>query len=64
MNEPIKYQGYTITYDPPPIPLRSFDWQFAHDGYDGAPDSHDIRFGSGPTAEDCQSQIDDLASQK
>lgn len=60
MIQPIKYRGYTITHDPPPIPFPSFAWQFVHDGYDGAPDSGDCRAGSGPTAEDCQAQIDEL----
>lgn len=36
---------WRIYYDPPPIPLRTMDWHYVHEGYDGAPDSHDI--GSG-----------------
>ena len=32
MNE--KYRGYTITYDPPPIPDRQFDWSWIHENYD------------------------------
>ena len=54
------YRGYQITHDPPPIGSRAFDWQFSADGYDGAPDSGDIRCGSGPTREDCERQIEDL----
>jgi len=42
----LKYRGYTITHNPKPIPLRSFDWDFAHDDYDGAVDSKDDRCGS------------------
>ena len=33
-----KYRGYTITYNPPPIPIRTCDWQFVHDSYDGPED--------------------------
>jgi hypothetical protein len=56
----IEYRGYQIARDPPPIPSRAFDWQFAADGYDGAIDSSDIRCGSGPDAKDCMEQIDEI----
>jgi hypothetical protein len=29
-----KYRGYTITYDPPPIPIRTMDWSWCSDNYD------------------------------
>ena len=29
--------------EPPPIPIRSHDWNATHEGYDGAPDSGDAR---------------------
>lgn len=63
--EPIRYRGYTIHYDPPPIPLRSSDWAFVHDDYDGAPihsesdDCPDHRCGFGASVEDCKQQIDE-----
>ena len=28
------YRGWTIHYDPPPIPVRSFDWSATHPDYD------------------------------
>lgn len=56
----IKYRGFTITYDPPPIPDRDMDWRFFHDDYDGAPDAGDMRFGHGATAADCVRQIDEM----
>jgi len=49
-----EYRNYRIHYDPPPIPIRSFDWHFAHKDYDGPEDG---RIGDGPTAEDCMRQI-------
>jgi len=41
----VYYRGYRIVKDPPPIPVRDFDWQFAHVDFDGAPDSGDNRCG-------------------
>ncbi len=31
---PDKYRGWTIHYDPPPIPIRDFDWSATHPDYD------------------------------
>ena len=59
----IKYKNYTISHDPKPIPLRSFDWDFSHDDYDGAPDGNDIRCGNGANIEDCKQQIDDMENE-
>ncbi len=28
------YRGWTISYDPPPIPIRDFDWQAVGPNYD------------------------------
>jgi len=39
------YGPWHIEHDPPPIPVRSCDWQFWHDDYDGAPDGNDRRCG-------------------
>lgn len=33
------YKGWTIRYDPPPIPARSLDWIAVHDDYDGWTDN-------------------------
>ena len=58
------YGDWIIKYDPPPIPIRTADWQFYHKDYDGAPihsegPPADNRSGFGPTAEDCRRQIDE-----
>lgn len=29
------YRGYQIKYDPPPIPLRNWDWDYCPVDYDG-----------------------------
>ena len=39
-------------------PYRGYD--YVHDDYDGAPDSHDRRHGFAATAEECQADIDAL----
>lgn len=54
----IPYRGYWIEYDPPPIPSRAHDWQWWHDEYDGAPDSHDHRYGSSASLEEAKAEID------
>ena len=56
----VRYKNYTISYDPKPIPHRSFDWDFGHDDYDGALDSNDYRCGNGASIEHCKQQIDDM----
>lgn len=30
------YRGWTISYDPPPIPIRDFDWQAYGPNYDAS----------------------------
>jgi|APSaa5957512493_1039668.scaffolds.fasta_scaffold43243_3 hypothetical protein len=49
------YRGYTISFDPKPIPYRDFD--FAHVDYDGPEDK---RCGHGASVSDCQDQIDEI----
>ncbi len=36
MSAPDKYRGWSIHYDPPPIPIRLFDWQATHPDYDAS----------------------------
>jgi hypothetical protein len=55
----MRYRGYVIQHDPPPIPNRSHDWQFAHEDYDGAPDSGDHRIGTAPSLEEAKAGIDE-----
>ncbi len=33
---PDKHRGWTISYDPPPIPIRDFDWSATHPDYDAS----------------------------
>ena len=50
----MKYRGYEITYNPPPLPTRSMDWEFVHEDFDG-----DI-VGNAASAEECKEEIDDI----
>lgn len=49
------YRNCTISYTPPPVPLRSCDWAWRAMDYRGAGDP---RHGLAPTLEDAQQQID------
>lgn len=52
------YRNWHIRYDPPPIPSRACDWQFAHNDFDGAPDAGDNRCGHAPSLEAAKAEID------
>ena len=54
----ISYRGYVITYDPPPVPVREWDWHFVHEQFDGAPDAGDYRCGDAASLTDCMCEID------
>lgn len=54
------YRDFKVYFDPPPIPVRTMDWHFEHDDFDGAPDAHDPRAGHGSSAADCVRQIDEM----
>jgi hypothetical protein len=60
----MKYRGQTgtwlIEYDPKPIPDRSHDYNYAHEDYDGAPDSEDDRCGCSGSVEECIEEILEL----
>ena len=56
----IKSLGYVIEYNPPPIPMRCCDWQYAHEDFDGAPDANDPRCGTGPDPESCLAEIEEI----
>lgn len=49
------YRGYLISYDPPPIPSRAYDYSFAHVDYDGPGDP---RFGRAESVLGCRCEID------
>lgn len=60
-----KYRGYSIHYDPPPIPIRTCDWQWFHEDYDGAPEylydlPSDPRCGYAGSLEECKADIDEF----
>lgn len=56
-NNSFWYRGFMVTYDPPPIPTRDYDWHAVHDDYDGA--EGDDRHFNGPNAADCVRQINE-----
>lgn len=51
------YRNYEISYDPPPIPMRGMDYNFAHVDFDG-PEDH--RCGCAASVDDAQSRIDEI----
>ncbi len=59
MEQRIEYRGFVITYDPPPIPTRAYDWQWMSDDYDGAPDSQDTRAGRSASLEAAKADVDE-----
>lgn len=62
---PTRVGKWTISYDPPPIPVRDMDYQGVHDDFDGAPtysdgSCTDRRCVRGSSVEDVLEQIRDL----
>lgn len=55
--EPVRYRGYIIQFDPPPIPIRSMDWHYVHENYDGPEDS---RHGHAASYQACKDEIDEI----
>lgn len=53
-----KYRHFVIAYDPPPIPIRGFDWEFVHEDYDGP---NDNRCGRAGSLEEAMATIDELS---
>lgn len=53
----VAYRGCWIEYDPPPIPIRNFDWRWWHDNYDGLPDS---RHGNAASLAAAKAEINEL----
>lgn len=56
----MRYGSWIITYDPPPIPLRTLDWTYVHEDYDGAEDSGDRRLGYAPDIATCIVEINEI----
>lgn len=55
----IRYRGYDIEYNPPPIADRNHDWQFSHQDYNGGSDNLDQRCGTAPSLEVAKREIDE-----
>lgn len=53
----MKYRGYTIIHEPPPIPWRGADWSYWHEDYDGPGDD---RHGTGASQLACMHEIDEM----
>lgn len=60
MTQRVLYKGYTIYYDPKPIPTDKMDWSWYHQDFDGAPDSNDRRCGASASIEAAILDINDL----
>ncbi len=56
----VDYRGYKITHSLKPIPTSAFDFNFAHEDYDGAPDSHDVRSGNAGSIVEAKELIDEI----
>ena len=52
----IRYGDWFIWYAPPPIPIRTMDWHYAHAGFDGPEDN---RYGHAESLEACKAMIDE-----
>ena len=50
---------YHIEYDPPPIPIRSFDFQWAAEDFDPTEDGGDTRSGAEATRQACIDAIEE-----
>jgi hypothetical protein len=57
--EDVRHGPWLIWYEPPPIPIRTNDWQFVHDAYDG-PGGRRRLTGSAPSVEDALQQIAEI----
>lgn len=55
-----RYGSWRIYFDPPPIPIRTLDWTYVHDDYDGAEDSGDRRCGYAPDIATCIVEINEI----
>ena len=55
----MKYQDYIITYRAKPVPTNVFDWEFAHQDYDGPGDP---RCGTAASYEEAILKIQEISS--
>ena len=52
-------EGWHIVYSPKPIPIKSFDWDFWHDNYDGADEGNGL-CGCAESVDDAIKQINEI----
>jgi len=52
-------EGWTIIFNPKPIPTKAFDYDYAHDNYDG----ENELCGTGPSIESCLAQIEAIQNE-
>lgn len=61
-----RYGKWTISYDPPPIPVRDCDYAFSHDDFDASYEGEEDGWvgnglcGRGASVADCLEQIADI----
>ena len=65
MGQEHRYRGFTIYWNPKPIPDRRHDYSWVHDEYDGAPDEPgggclDRRAGHSAGLQEAKADIDEL----
>ena len=53
------YNEWQIRYDPKPIPIRDFDWDFVHPNYDGADGGNGLA-GNAASIEECIKHIKEI----
>ncbi len=66
----IKYGPWTIHFDPPPIPIRTMDWHFAHEDFDASWEGEEDGYvsnglsGSAESVEACKREIAEIEADK
>ena len=59
--EIVRYRGWQIQFDPPPIPIRNMDWHYVHENYDGPGDP---RYGHAESYQACLDAIDEIEDEQ
>lgn len=66
----ITYGEWTITYDPPPIPVRTMDWSFVHSNFDASYEGEEDGWvgnglcGSAESVEACKREIAEIEEER
>ena len=64
------YGEWSIHYDPPPIPLRYFDWRFTHSNFDASWEGEEDGYvgnglaGNAASLEACIAEINDIEADR